>query len=247
MRLLLLNGNTTAFVTEVAATEARRACTPGTEITAATAAFGAAIIASRTEQAIAEHAIVELASRHADACDAVLVAVSYDTGLRPLRELLPVPVVGMTEAALLTACMLGGGVGMVSLGRRVGPLYRELVQSYGLAGRVAGWRVVEAPQAYAPGDTAALDDLLAATACDLTERDGAETVILLGAVMAGAPRRVQARVPVPVLDGIGCGVRQAELLVRLGAPKPLTGSYAAPGRREVSGVDDALAARLRGS
>src|SRR3712207_3329710 len=100
MRILLINGNTTPFVTETAAAEARRSCRADTEITAVTATFGAAIIATRVEHAIAEHAMVELAARHAGESEAVLVAVSYDTGLRALRELLPVPVVGMTEAAL---------------------------------------------------------------------------------------------------------------------------------------------------
>jgi allantoin racemase len=195
MRLLLINGNTTEFVTETAAAEARRSCRAETEITAVTGTFGAAIIATRVEHAIAEHAMVELAARHAAACDAVVIAVSYDTGLRALRELLAVPVVGMTEAALLTACMLGGQIGLVSFGRRVQPLYRELVRGYGLDARIAGWRNLEAPSAYESGDTRAVDEMIVGAARDLVERDGAEVVILLGAVMAGAPRRVQGGCP----------------------------------------------------
>lgn len=244
MRLLLINGNTTEFVTETAAAEARRSCRAETEITAVTGTFGAAIIATRVEHAIAEHAMVELAARHAAACDAVVIAVSYDTGLRALRELLAIPVVGMTEAALLTACMLGGQIGLVSFARRVQPLYRELVRGYGLDARIAGWRNLEAPSAYQSGDTRAVDEMIVGAARDLVERDGAEVVILLGAVMAGAPRRVQGEVSVPVLDGIACGVRQAELLVHLGAPKPTAGSYALPGRRALAGVDAGIIDRL---
>ena len=61
--------------------------------------------------------------------------------------------------------------------------------------------------------------------------------------MAGVPRRIQADVPMPVLEGISCGVLQAELLVRLGAPKPRTGSYAAlSASREAVNLDDGLAA-----
>jgi allantoin racemase len=246
VRLLLINGNTTAFVTETAAAEARRSCRPETEISAVTATFGAAIIATRAEHAIAEHATVELAARHADACDAVLVAVSYDTALRALRELLSVPVVGMTEAALLTACMLGGQIGLVSFGRRVQPLYRELVRGYGLDARLAGWRNLEAPSLYRPGDTSEVDRTIVAAARDLIDGDGAEVIILLGEVMAGAPRRVQGEVPVPVLDGIACGVRQAELLVHLAAPKPAAGSYAPPGPRRPAGVDAAITKLLGG-
>src|SRR5258708_34302624 len=113
MRILVLNANTTDFVTETAAAEARRVAAPSTEIIAVTADFGAAIGATRAEHAVAEHAAVVLAARHAPGCDAGGIAGSYDTGLKALREVLPIPVVGMTEAPLPTASMLGGAVGVV--------------------------------------------------------------------------------------------------------------------------------------
>jgi allantoin racemase len=58
--------------------------------------------------------------------------------------------------------------------------------------------------------------------------------------MAGVPRKIQASVPVPLLDGIGCGVRQAEVLARLGVPKPTVGSYALPPQREMVAVSPAI-------
>src|SRR4051812_18326362 len=198
MRILVLNANTTEFVTETAAAEARRLASPGTEIVAVTADFGAAIVATRSEHAIAEHAAVVLAARHAPGCDAVVIAVSYDTGLKALREMLSIPVVGMTEAALLTACMLGGPIGLIGFGKRVWPIYRELIDGYGLAGRLAGKRVLDNTAAYKPGDYAALDAELTKTAADLIAQDGAESIVLLGAVMAGVARRIEERVPVPV-------------------------------------------------
>jgi len=247
MRILVLNANTTAFVTETAAAEGRRVASPGTEIVPVTADFGAAIVATRTEHAIAEHAAVELAARHAAGCDAVVIAVSYDTGLKALREMLPIPVVGMTEAALLAASMLGGRIGLVGFGARVWPIYRELIESYGLASRIAASRVLENTSAYKPGDYTALDAELVAAAQDLIDKDGAESIILLGAVMAGASRRIEACVPVPVLDGMRCAVPQAEALVRIGARKPTTGSYALPGERSASNLSDALTRYFRRS
>ncbi len=63
--------------------------------------------------------------------------------------------------------------------------------------------------------------------------------------MAGVPPRLQARVPVPLLDGVTCAVLQAQLLVTLDAVKPRTGSLAALPARELVGVSAALAARFR--
>lgn len=246
MRLLVVNANTSDIVTEKVAAQARASASPGTEVVAVTGRFGARVIGTRTEQAIGEHSTVALVAEHAVGCDAVVIAVSYDTGLRAARELLAVPVVGMTEAGLLTACMLGGRIGVATFGRRVRPLYEELIAGYGLASRVAGWRTLESTAAYQRGAHDALDDELVRTANDLVERDGAETVLLTGAVMAGVPIRLQARVPVPLIDGIDCAVRQAELLARLNKPKPGVGSYAPPAPREVVSVDAAIARALGG-
>jgi allantoin racemase len=247
MRILVLNANTTEFVTETAAIEARRVASPGTEIVPVTADFGAAIIGTRAEHAIAEHAAVVLAARHAPGCDAVVIAVSYDTGLKALREMLPIPVVGMTEAALLTACMLGGPIGLISLGKRVWPIYRDLIEGYGLRDRIAGSQVLENTSAYRPGDTSALDAELVAAAQGLIERDGAESIVVLGAVTAGAAHRIEDRIAVPVLDGMRCAIPQAELLARLKLRKPTAGSYATPFERTTLGLDPALAAVLGGT
>jgi allantoin racemase len=246
MRLLVLNANTSSFVTDKVAAAARAAAAEGTEIVAVTADCGARIIATRTELAIAGHATVDLLARHAGGCDAVVIAVSYDVALAAAREMLDVPVVGITEAALLTACMLGGRIGVVVWGARVLPIYQELIASYGLSGRIAGWRALESAAPYAAGDQSAADALAIAAAQELIARDGAEVIVLTGAVMAGVPQRLQDRIDVPVLDGVSCAVRQAELLVRSRLPKARTGSYAAPGARESVGLSPALQAFFDG-
>jgi allantoin racemase len=143
--------------------------------------------------------------------------------------------------------MLGGRIGMITFGRRVLPLYHELVSAYGLSMRIAGWRVLESTAAYQRGDHDELDRELVATALDLVERDGAESIVLTGAVMAGVPARLQKDVPVPLIDCMACAVRQAELLVHLGLPKPRAGSYATPSGRELINVDAAVAARFAGA
>jgi len=241
MRILVVNSNTSDIVTEKVARAARATASPGTEILAVTGTFGARVIGTRAENAIAEHSTIALAARHVAGCNAVMVAVSYDTGVRGARELLAVPVVGMTEAGLHTACMLGGRIGIVTFGRRVLPLYQEVVAGYGLAGRVAGWRMLESTAAYGRGAHPELDREIVAAAADLIERDYAEVVLLTGAVMAGVPARLQPQVAVPMVDCLVCGVRQAELLARLGLPKPRAGSYASPAGRELVGVEPAIA------
>jgi allantoin racemase len=57
---------------------------------------------------------------------------------------------------------------------------------------------------------------------------------------------VQPGAPVPLLDGIACGVKLAEALVALRLPKPQQGSYAPPRGRASGGLGPALTDLLRG-
>jgi allantoin racemase len=244
LRILVANPNTTPEVTGLCERAARAVASPGTEILPLTGRFGARIINSRAENAIAAHAMLELLADHATAADAVLLAVSYDTALLAARELLPVPVVGMTEAAMLAACLLGTRFGLVTFG--TAPVYRELVALNGLTGRLVGVRTVAASAKDAYSNPAAVDALVASSATALAEAEGAEAVVLCGAAMAGMPARIADRVPVPVLDGIAAGIGMCEMLVRLGAKKARTGSLAHPGARPTIGLSPALARLLEG-
>jgi allantoin racemase len=246
MRLLVVNANTSESVTAAVAAEARRIASPGTEIVAATAAFGARVITSRAENAFAEHALLDILAAHRAGADAVLIAVSYDTGLRAARELMPMPVVGMTEAALFTASMLGGRFGLVTVGRRTLPLYRDTVAMHGLSTRLAGIRAIEGSALDIFADRAGAERAVAAEALRLVREDGADAVILAGAAMAGMVQALAQEVPAPLLDGIACGVAMAETLVRLTVEKPREGSYGAPAGRETVGLSPALARLFKG-
>ena len=247
MRLLLVNSNTSDFVTNKVASAARAVANVSTEIVPVTGNFGARVSATRTELAIAEHATIDLLAEHAPGCDAVLIAVSYDVSLWAAREMLRIPVAGITEAALLTACMLGTRIGVVVFGRRVLPIYQERVAGYGFTGRIAGWRAIENSSPYSAGDQSEADALTIAAANDLVERDGAEVIVLTGAVMAGVPPRLQPQVPVPLLDGITCGVRQAEALAALEPVKASVGSLAPLPAREMVRVSPAITQRFSSS
>ncbi|GAB4059337.1 aspartate/glutamate racemase family protein [Uliginosibacterium sediminicola] len=248
-RILLINANTSDYVTQKVAGVARAVVSPGTEVVAVTGEFGANVIATRTELAIANHACLDLLARytneHSERCDAAVIAVSYDVALWAAREMLDIPVIGITEAALLTACQLGTRIGVVMFGPRVLPVYQELAASYGLASRIAGWRGVDTSAPYAAGDQDEADRLAIEAANSLVERDGCEVVVLAGAVMAGVPPRLQAQVPVPLIEGVSCAMLQAESLIRLKPIKPRAGSLAALPARVQVGLSAALTARFK--
>ena len=245
MRLLVINANTSQTVTDLVAAAARAAAAPGTEIVAVTGRFGARVIGTRTENAIAAHAGLELAAEHHGGCDAVVIGVSLDTALDAMRELLPIPVVGMTEAAVIAAGRVASRFGLITFGQRTLPMYRDLIAGYGVTAERAVIRAVDVRPLDAYSDPQRVTGKVLEAARGLISNDGAEAIVLAGAAMAGMHTGLQPQLPVPVLDGIACGVALAEMLVRLRLPKPATGSLAAPPPKETVGLAPALADLFR--
>jgi allantoin racemase len=239
MRLLIINPNTTQLVTDTIAKAAHAAASPGTEITMATARFGAEVIASRAEDIVAAHAALEVAALHAGQCDAVIIAASWDSGLLGIREALRVPVVGLTESACTMATLLGDRFGLVTFGARSVPCYRNRVKAYGLAERLAGVGCVDIDRTRMYTDREATVGKIVACANELIAQ-GAEVIIPSGAVTAGLHSEIQAQLPVPVIDATSCAVQLAESLARLKPFKPTGGSFSMPLGRKVNGVDPAI-------
>ena len=244
MRLLIANSNTSAAVTESVAAAGRAAASAGTEIVGANARFGPRIIGSRMEAAVATHGLIDMLAEDAVGMDGVLIGMSLDAGLMAAREMLGVPVLGMTEAAMMTACMVAPRFGLLVMGRQGVVTGREVVEAYGLERRLAGIRMIEATPQDILAAPEAFHAPLAEAANALVQEDGADAVVLMGAVLAIMPPVLRERVAVPVLEGIACGVPLLEALVRMGIRAPTAGSLRTPLGRETIGLGAALAARL---
>ena len=242
MKLLLINPNTSQAVTDAVMTAALAVARPGTELKAVTGSFGPVVIGSRAENALAAHSVLQLVAEHASDCDAVVLAVSLDTGLWACRELLQIPVIGMTEAGLLMGCNVATRIGIVTYGQRMGPLYRELAESYGLASRLAGIATLAVTPQQTFSDPQQVQDAALAAARQLVERDGAEAVLLAGAAMAGMTSTLQPLINAPLLDGVACAVTLAEAQVALRLPRARSGTIAPTGGRTVLGVSPVLTA-----
>lgn len=209
MRILLINPNTTEFVTALVADYARAIAGDAATFVPVTGRFGANYISTRASAAIAAHAALDALAQHVAGCDAVYLACFGDPGLAALREISPVPVVGMAEASCLEACSRGRRFAIVTGGALWGPMLTEFVAWLGLAERLAAVRTI-APTGdlIARDPEAALTQLAAAcTAC--AAEDGADVVILGGAALAGLAARIQSSVTIPVLCSVEAGTRAA--------------------------------------
>ena len=242
MKLLLVNGNTTQAVTDRVVAEATRCAAPGTTINGVTARFGVSIVSTEAEEEIARHAVLDALAVSFAGHDAAILAISFDTALLGARQIVPIAVVGVTEASLMTACLLGRRFGLISFGHSSRWMYLDLVQRAGLLQRMAGFETIELTSSATYLREGGQD----AAVIEASERlitVGADAVVVAGAAVAGIANRLRTQLSVPLLDGIACAVGQAETLVRLGlrpraAIRPLTGGSA------TIGIDPALSELL---
>ena len=242
MKVLLLNPNTTAEVTGLLYAAGHRAASPGTELVAMTAKRGVPYIATRAEAQIGGAIALEMLAEAGSGFDAAVIAAFGDPGLFGARELFAFPVVGLAEAAMLTACMVGRKFSIVTFSRTLAPWYQECVAMHGLEARCAGIRALdEAFQSIADVQSEK-EDVLVRLANLAVEQDGADVVILSGAPLAGLAEKVKNRISVPVIDPIVAAVRQAETLAVLKVRKAVAGTFRRPDAKPTKGLAEPLAA-----
>jgi allantoin racemase len=242
VKILLLNPNTTRAVTDLLYTAGTKVTSPGTELVAATAERGVPYIATRAEAQIGGAIALEMLATAGSSVDAAIIAAFGDPGLFGARELFDIPIVGLAEAAMLTACMLGRRFSIVTFARALAPWYQECVTMHGLDARCAGIRTLDGTFQSISNVQTEKEDMLVSLANRAVEQDDADVVILSGAPLAGLADKVRDRIPVPVVDPTAAAVRQAETLVTLKPRKATAGTFRRPDPKPTIGLAEPLAA-----
>ncbi len=226
MKLLLINPNITASMTEKAAVAARRVAHRDTEIVATNPTVGPYSIEGFYDVARCLPGLLDEAQRHTDV-DAVIIACFDDTGLDAMRCLLDVPVIGIGEAGYHAAAMLAHRFSVVTtLSRSVAGITDNL-KRYGLDAKCASVRATDIPVLkLEEGDSACIDQIREEIAVAI-EQDKAEAIVLGCAGMADLMHQFSEEFDVPVIDGISCAVGMVQTLVAAGLSTSKAGAYAA--------------------
>ncbi|MDF2388402.1 aspartate/glutamate racemase family protein, partial [Nostoc ellipsosporum NOK] len=165
--------------------------------------------------------------RKAQDADAFVIACFDDTGLDAARAMAAIPVIGICEAALSMASFIAQRFSVVTTTERSRVPVEGLVQRYGMSGR-ARVRAADIPvlalEDPASGAVGKLRDEIARA----MEEDRAEAIVLGCAGMADLAQRLQADFGLPVIDGVGAAIKQAEALIALGLSTSKRGAYASP-------------------
>lgn len=227
MRILVVNPNTTASMTEKIGAAARRVASPGTEIVALNSANGPASIEGFYDEALSLAGMLAVIRETRD-FDAVVIACFDDTGLDAARCLTDKPVIGIGEAAYHMASMIANKFSVVTTLARSVPALEHNLQRYGLIARCARVRSSEVAvlELEHPGSDAC--NRISAEIGRAIAEDRAEAIVLGCAGMADLADALAKEHGLPVLDGVSCAVGLAEAMVRLRILTSRVGGYSPP-------------------
>lgn len=236
MRLLVVNPNTTASMTATIAAAACNAASADTEIVPVTSSMGPASIEGYYDEAFAVPGLLlAIAEGEASGADAAIIACFDDTGLDAARAMAGIPVLGICEAAISLAAFVAQRFAIITTLERSRVPVETLVQRYGMAARCKV-RAADIPVLSLEDPASGATERLRAEIRLALTQDGAEAIVLGCAGMACMARELQAEFGVPVVDGVGAAVRQAEALVALNLRTSKRGAYATPLSKPYAGI-----------
>lgn len=247
MRIAVVNPNTTVSMTKTIAAAARGAAAPGTEIVAVTSSMGPVSIEGYYDEAFALPGLLrEIAAMERAGAQAAVIACFDDTGLDAARALANIPVLGLCEAGVTLAGFIAKRFTVVTTMVRSRVPIEDLVQRYGMGGRATVRAADIAVLSLEDAHSGAVDKLRAEIGLGI-EQDKAEAIVLGCAGMADLARALQREFGVPVIDGVGAAVKQAEALVTLGLSTSKRGSYARPVSKPYGGAMADYAPQILGA
>lgn len=226
MRIVIVNVNTTAAVTESLRRQAAKFASAGTEIEAVTPFFGPRAVEAYFDSQISAVAVMDRVAALTTPYDAIIEGGFGEAALPGLQEMVSVPVISITEAAALVACLLGHRFSVITTVPRAARQIADRLLLAGLRDRCVSIRPTSLGILDINRDPdSAVASIIKAASLAVSD-DGADVICLGCAGMADLQARVADAVSVPVVDGVSAAVKLAETLHGLGLrpSQPLAGS-----------------------
>jgi allantoin racemase len=226
MRILVINPNTTASMTEKIGKAARKVAGADTEIVARNPPTGPASIQGPADgEAALPGLFAEIDKANDEDFDAVIIACFDDTGLYQARQRTSRPVIGIGEAGYHAATLIAGRFSVVTTLSVSIPVIEDNIVTYGFRSRCARVRASEVPvlELERPGsDACRTISLEIATAL---ANDGVDAIVLGCAGMADLANELSLEHGVPIIDGVAAAVKLAEMLFALGLKTSQAGVF----------------------
>jgi len=237
MKLKIINPNTTESMTEKIGQCARAVAEQGTRISAVSPRMGPASIESHYDEALSVPGILdEILAGEQEGVDGYVIACFGDPGLYAAREVARGPVIGIAEAAMHMASMVGSSFSVVTTLARTCNIGWHLAERYGMKRFCSNVRACDLPvlDLERPGSDARR---IITEACRraLVE-DRSECIVLGCAGMTDLCDEIADAIGAPVIDGVTCAVKLAEAMVSVRLATSKRGDWARPLPKAYAGM-----------
>jgi allantoin racemase len=234
-KALVINPNTSMAMTAEIEQTAEKVFQPPWNCVVSAAPGGPESLESWSDYHLASIAILPLLEKHSDV-DGVVLACFGDPGLFLLKETCAVPVVGIAEASMSLALLLGARFGILAGMRRAVELMDSMVHTYCLDSRYAGtvsldMRVLD----FDKNRTATLDILEQAS--QQLRSNGAEVLLLGCAGLTAFVDDLQSRLEMPVIDPVEAGCRMLQTICEAGLNTSHIGLYSKPAPQKMQNLE----------
>ena len=211
MKILIINPNSDPEMTEAIRKAAENYADGEFEVACKPNPGAPVFIETYEDIAKVAPGLIQIVRENEPAFDAFIIACHDDPHLDVIKEITKKPVVGIGEASMKIASMLGHRFSVVSTSNHSIPLKEVQVREYHLQDILASIRAPEGK------DTALNDEeSFLSTAEKAVQEDGAEVIVLGCAGLTGLDKKLQEKLGIPVLDGVICALIIARGLVKYG-------------------------------
>lgn len=216
MKILVLNPNISEEITHNLMREANKLCNVDCVINTTHVERGVEYIENETEALMASVSVIEYVSVNHSKYDAIIVAAFGDPGVSFLKSCLDIPIIGLTEASMYTAVMLGNTIGIYTISASFIPWYRKIIGALGITNKVTFIKSLDLNM-FDKDRSAVVADAAKAIKKAQAALGSSECVDVL--VLAGAPFSGVAceldDLAVPVVDGISCAIKMCQSLFEM--------------------------------
>jgi allantoin racemase len=233
MRILIINPNTSQSMTDKIRSVAEAVKSEDCQLTVTCPEKGPVTIESSYDEAYAIAPTIDLVRQaSSEGYDAIILACFCDVGVEAAKEISSIPVLGLEEATLSIALLLGSKFGVMTEKRPRVAMKERHVRRHGLLDRMASIRPLGLSVAELDADPEGTKAAGMALAQRMVEEDGAEVIIMGCAAMAGYSDDLERELGVPVLDPLEVTLKVTEALVQLRLSHSRVGLYAPPAPKE---------------
>lgn len=236
MKIKVINPNTTWTMTDKIGEAARAVAAPGTEIVAVSPAMGPVSIEGFYDEAFAAIGVIdEVRKGEAEGCDGYVIACFGDPGLAAAREIARGPVVGIAEAAMHAASLIGNGFTIVSMLERTRATMEHLVHAYGMTHKCRNIRMTDLPVLELEEEGSNARAIIVEECRRALAEDHSDSVLLGCGGMSDLMAHITKEIGAPAIDGVSAGVKLVEALVSLGLGTSKRQAYAYPVEKVYTG------------